>query len=75
MTSVEEYDILELHQDWRILRGWRYRQPLYYVAQAAIWFGYLYLTLRFLLVLFAPSWPWQIWTMLLVEVVFLRKSH
>lgn len=75
MAPAQEYKVLELPQDWRILRGQRYRRPLYYVAQAAIWIDYVYLAVRFLLFLFAPSWTPQLWLMLWVEVESLRKSQ
>lgn len=42
MSSLEGFDILELPQNWRVLRGQRYRRPLRYVAQAAIWIGYVF---------------------------------
>lgn len=73
MTVVQGYDIIELPQDRRILRGFRCHQPLSYAAKAALWIGYLYLTVRFLSIAFAPSWPWQVWVMFLVENVFLRE--
>lgn len=75
MPPAEEYKVLELPQDWRVLRGQRCRRPLYYAAQAAIWIGYVYLAVRFLLFLFAPSWTLQTWLMLWVELEFFRKSQ
>lgn len=75
MSLAEGYKILELPQDSRILRGQRYRRPLYYAAHVATWLGYVYLALRFLLFLFAPSWTLQVWLMLWVEMEFFRKSQ
>lgn len=75
MASAEECKVLELPQDWRILRGQQYRRPLYYAAQAALWIGYVYLAVRFLSSLFAPSWTLQFWLMFWVETEFFRKSQ
>lgn len=74
MSEKAKYNIHELPQDHRVLTGLRYQKPVYYAAQTGIWIGHLYFTLRLLSVLFAPSRTWQIWTMLLVEGVFLRES-
>lgn len=71
MTVVHGYDVLELPQDRRILRGLQYSNPLSYAAKAALWSGYLYVSVRFLSIAFAPSWRWQVWVMFVVENVFL----
>ncbi|KAJ6120513.1 nucleotide-diphospho-sugar transferase [Penicillium sp. IBT 18751x] len=70
-----KYDIQELAQDQRVLKGQRYRNFVYYAAQTGIWIGHLYFTLRLLSVLCSPSWTWPIWTLLLVEGVFCHLSR
>ena len=73
MTSNGMYKISELPPDQRVLSGHRYKKRLYYVAQAAVWIGYLYFAVRLLAILSSPSQTWQMWTMLAVEFMFARK--
>lgn len=73
MTSNETYNISELPPDQQVLSGHRYKKYLHYVAQAAIWIGYLYFAVRLLAILSSPSQTWQMWTMFAVELMFARK--
>lgn len=73
MTSNGTYKISELPPDQRALSGHRYKKHFYYVAQAAIWIGYLYFAVRLFAILSSPSQTWQMWTMLAVELAFARK--
>lgn len=73
MSEKPKYEIIELAQDQRVLTGQKYQKSVYYAAQAGIWIGHLYFTLRSLSVLLTPPWTWQIWTLLLVEGIFLRE--
>ncbi|CAL5872217.1 uncharacterized protein PFLUO_LOCUS6476 [Penicillium psychrofluorescens] len=75
MPSEQGHDIRELPPDQRILAGQRYRKSLYYVAQMAIWVGYLYFIARLLLILIYPRQTWQMWVMLLVEAIFSHLSR
>lgn len=73
MSGKPNYDIHELAQDQRVLKGQRYQKFVYYAARTGIWIGHLYFTLRSLSVLCSPSWTWQVWTLLLVEGIFFRE--
>ncbi|KAJ5524715.1 nucleotide-diphospho-sugar transferase [Penicillium frequentans] len=75
MTSNGTYKISELPPDQRALSGHRYKKHLYYVAQAAIWIGYLYFAVRLFAILSSPSQTWQMWTMLAVELAFAHLAR
>lgn len=73
MPLEQGHDIRELPPDQRILAGQQYRKSLYYIAQLAIWIGYLYFIARLLLILVYSRQTWQMWVMLLVEAIFSRE--
>jgi fatty acid desaturase len=73
MSEKSKYEIIELAQDQRVLTGQKYQKSVYFAAQTGIWIGHLYFALRSLSVLLTPSWTWQVWTLLLVEGIFLRE--
>lgn len=73
MDSEHKFEIEELPADQRALASQKYRKPLFYVAQSAIWIGYLYFLIRTLALLSSPQRNWQMWTMLGVELTFARK--
>ena len=75
MATEKAHDIHELAPDQRILCAQYYRKYLHLVAQLAIWISYLYLTIRLILIVNAPSRTWPMWTMLMVEAIFIRKFN
>ncbi|KAJ6022004.1 nucleotide-diphospho-sugar transferase [Penicillium herquei] len=78
MAVQNSFDIIELSEDERAVSNRKYRKTLHYVAQSAIWIGYLYFLVRVSVLLCSPSKTWQIWAMLAVELVLAylaRNEH
>ena len=62
----------ELSPDPQIFCSQQHQGQLYYIARSAIWIGNLYLIVR-LTVILAASRTWQMWVILFVEVIFIRR--
>ena len=73
MSPDNVYEIEELPQDERTLRGQRHRRTFYWITQTAIGMTLVYLTARFYFLLMTPATTWRMWVMMGVECLFARE--
>ncbi|CAG8195437.1 unnamed protein product [Penicillium olsonii] len=75
MSPDNVYEIEELPQDERTLRGQRHRRTFYWITQTAIGMTLVYLTARFYFLLMTPATTWRMWVMMGVECLFAHMSY
>ena len=63
----------ELPPDPQIFCSQQHQGQLYYIARSAIWIDNLYLIVRLTVIFSAASRTWQMWVILFVEVIFIRR--